>query len=49
VRGEIPSAIEPPAGCHFHPRCPYAMPRCREGRPPLKEVAPEHFSACLLD
>jgi peptide/nickel transport system ATP-binding protein len=49
VRGEIPSAIEPPAGCHFHPRCPFAMPRCREGRPPLKEVAPEHLSACLLD
>jgi len=49
VRGEIPSAIEPPAGCHFHPRCKFAMPRCREGRPPLKEVAPDHFSACLLD
>jgi peptide/nickel transport system ATP-binding protein len=49
VRGEIPSAIEPPAGCHFHPRCQFAMPRCREGRPPLKEVAPDHLSACLLD
>ena len=49
VRGEIPSAIDPPAGCHFHPRCPFAMPRCREGRPPLKEVAADHFSACLLD
>jgi peptide/nickel transport system ATP-binding protein len=48
-RGEIPSAIDPPAGCHFHPRCPYAMPKCREARPPLKEVAPGHFSACLLD
>jgi peptide/nickel transport system ATP-binding protein len=49
VRGEIPSAIHPPEGCHFHPRCPYAMPRCRQGRPPLKEVAPGHLSACLLD
>lgn len=49
VRGEIPSAIDPPAGCHFHPRCPHAMPKCREGRPPLKEVAPGHQSACLLD
>jgi len=49
VRGEIPSAIHPPPGCHFHPRCPYAMPRCREGRPPLRELAPGHFSACLLD
>jgi peptide/nickel transport system ATP-binding protein len=49
VRGEIPSAIYPPEGCHFHPRCPYAMPQCRRGRPPLKEVAPGHLSACLLD
>lgn len=49
VRGEIPSAIHPPPGCHFHPRCPYAMPRCREGRPPLRELAPGHYSACLLD
>ena len=49
VRGEIPSAINPPAGCHFHPRCPHAMPRCREGRPPLKEIAPQHHSACLLE
>jgi peptide/nickel transport system ATP-binding protein len=48
ARGEIPSAIHPPPGCHFHPRCPYAMPRCREGRPPLKELAPGHLSACLL-
>jgi peptide/nickel transport system ATP-binding protein len=49
VRGEIPSAIQPPEGCHFHPRCPFAMPKCRQGRPPLKEVAPGHLSACLLD
>jgi peptide/nickel transport system ATP-binding protein len=48
VRGEIPSAIHPPEGCHFHPRCPCAMLECRLGRPPLKEVAPDHFSACLL-
>ena len=39
-RGEIPSAINPPGGCHFHPRCPYAVARCREARPPLREVAP---------
>lgn len=49
VRGEIPSAIEPPPGCHFHPRCPHARPACREGRPPFKEIAPGHFSACLLE
>jgi peptide/nickel transport system ATP-binding protein len=48
-KGEIPSAIDPPAGCHFHPRCPRAVPRCREARPPLREVAPGHLSACILD
>ncbi|HUX41437.1 MAG TPA: ABC transporter ATP-binding protein [Rectinemataceae bacterium] len=47
--GEIPSAINPPSGCHFHPRCPYATSACREGRPPLREVAPGHLSACILD
>ncbi len=49
VRGEIPSAINPPSGCHFHPRCPYVMPKCREGRPPLKEVGSAYLSACLLE
>ncbi len=48
-KGEIPSAIDPPDGCHFHPRCRFAMPKCREARPPLKEIAPGHFSACILD
>jgi peptide/nickel transport system ATP-binding protein len=48
-RGEIPSAVNPPSGCHFHPRCPLATPKCREARPPLREVAPGHFSACILD
>jgi peptide/nickel transport system ATP-binding protein len=49
VRGEIPSAISPPSGCHFHPRCPHALKACREGRPPLKQIAPEHHSACILE
>ena len=48
-RGEIPSAINPPPGCHFHPRCPFAVAKCREARPPLREVAPGHQSACILD
>jgi peptide/nickel transport system ATP-binding protein len=48
-KGEIPSAINPPAGCHFHPRCPYAIPKCREARPPLREISPGHLSACILD
>jgi peptide/nickel transport system ATP-binding protein len=47
--GEIPSAINPPSGCHFHPRCPFAMEICRGPRPPLKEISPRHFSACVLD
>ncbi|MFW5799974.1 MAG: oligopeptide/dipeptide ABC transporter ATP-binding protein, partial [Spirochaetota bacterium] len=49
AKGEIPSAINPPSGCHFHPRCPYAIERCKEGRPPFKEIAPGHRSACILD
>jgi peptide/nickel transport system ATP-binding protein len=48
-RGEIPSAIDPPPGCHFHPRCPFAMPKCSAARPPLKEISSGHFSACILD
>jgi peptide/nickel transport system ATP-binding protein len=48
-KGEIPSAINPPEGCHFHPRCPYAVAKCREARPPLREVAPGQYSACILD
>ena len=48
-KGEIPSAINPPSGCHFHPRCPFAMPACREARPPMREIRPGHFSACILD
>ena len=47
--GEIPSAINPPAGCHFHPRCPFAQAKCREAQPPLKEISSGHFSACILD
>lgn len=48
VKGEIPSAIDRPAGCHFHPRCPDATEACRADRPCLKEIGPEHHSACLL-
>jgi peptide/nickel transport system ATP-binding protein len=49
VKGEIPSPLSPPSGCHFHPRCPYAMPRCREMAPPLEEIAPGRWSACYLN
>jgi peptide/nickel transport system ATP-binding protein len=47
-RGEIPSAVFPPAGCHFHPRCPFARPACQEARPPLRDLGGGHQSACIL-
>jgi peptide/nickel transport system ATP-binding protein len=49
IKGEIPSPIAPPPGCHFHPRCPYAMPRCRVESPPLVDIAPGRASACWLN
>jgi peptide/nickel transport system ATP-binding protein len=49
VTGEIPSPLNPPSGCHFHPRCPHAMPRCSEETPVLREIAPGHRSACHLN
>jgi peptide/nickel transport system ATP-binding protein len=49
IVGEIPSPLSPPTGCHFHPRCPHAMPRCREQAPALKEVGSGHLSACHLN
>jgi len=49
IKGEIPSPLHPPSGCHFHPRCPHAMQRCREQAPLLKEIAPGQRSACHLN
>jgi len=49
IQGELPSPMAPPAGCHFHPRCPHAMPRCAEQAPVLREIAPGHLSACHLN
>jgi peptide/nickel transport system ATP-binding protein len=49
IKGEIPSPLDPPGGCHFHPRCPHAMTRCRSERPVLNDVAPDHLSACHLN
>ncbi|MGJ7581088.1 ABC transporter ATP-binding protein [Variovorax sp. RHLX14] len=51
IRGEIPSPISPPSGCHFHPRCPHAMPRCGIEAPKLRPVGVgvRHASACHLN
>jgi peptide/nickel transport system ATP-binding protein len=49
IKGEIPSPLDPPSGCHFHTRCPHTMPRCREAAPPLREIAPGRLSACHLN
>jgi peptide/nickel transport system ATP-binding protein len=49
IKGEIPSPLDPPTGCHFHPRCPFAMKRCPEEQPVLIEIAPQWWSACHLN
>jgi oligopeptide transport system ATP-binding protein len=49
LQGDVPNPIRPPAGCHFHPRCPRAMERCRSEAPLLREVAPGHLAACHLN
>ena len=48
ITGEVPSALDPPSGCRFHPRCPHAMPHCAVSAPVQKEVAPHHAVACHL-
>ncbi len=47
LKGDVPSPINPPSGCHFHPRCPYAVDACRVVEPSLVEVRPDHFAACI--
>jgi oligopeptide transport system ATP-binding protein len=48
ISGEVPTALNPPSGCRFHPRCPFAMPHCAEQEPVLQEVSPRHSVACHL-
>jgi len=48
IKGEVPSAINIPPGCRFHPRCPHMFDRCKEAEPPVMEVEPEHYVSCWL-
>ncbi len=48
IPGSVPNLISPPSGCRFHPRCSYAMPVCKERRPPMTVEGPEHDVACYL-
>jgi len=48
LSGEVPSALNPPSGCRFHPRCPFAMPRCSDEEPALTEISARHTVACHL-
>ena len=48
LKGDVPSPINPPDGCHFHTRCPYAHARCRAEAPQLREVVPQHWASCHL-
>jgi oligopeptide transport system ATP-binding protein len=49
LQGDVPNPIRPPSGCHFHPRCPHAMERCRTETPLLREIAPGRMAACHLN
>ncbi len=47
LKGDVPSPINPPKGCHFHTRCPYVIEECKQIVPQLVEIKPKHFAACI--
>lgn len=47
LKGDVPSPINPPTGCHFHTRCQYAVPECKTTTPQLVEIKPRHYAACI--
>ena len=49
IPGQVPPLDQVPSGCTFHHRCPFSRPMCRQNTPPLIEVSPGHWSACLVD
>lgn len=48
LKGDVPSPVNPPSGCRFHPRCPFAMDICKASQPEFKEASAGHFAACWL-
>jgi oligopeptide/dipeptide ABC transporter ATP-binding protein len=48
LKGDVPSPINPPPGCHFHPRCRYRREECDKSEPILKDVGEDHYVACFL-
>jgi oligopeptide/dipeptide ABC transporter ATP-binding protein len=47
LKGEVPSPLNPPSGCVFHPRCPIAIEQCKQGVPELRQIRPGHLAACI--
>jgi peptide/nickel transport system ATP-binding protein len=46
LKGDVPSPANPPPGCYFHPRCPFAIDRCKADAPEYREISPGHFVSC---